>query len=211
MVDGLIDCYYKGSFTHILFITYSRFVHNVHMKTRGKELSLVAAQSMVALSVALSQQAAAAKAGGTASVPEGLGDLDLGNFTNANVPATLAEMKDLDNEFGQEAGPSVIEATLGNKEQFAGSAGETGVGDNAKVAVRSLVAVLTVMYYYQASNITGCPHVIQYFQANKDAKEAEPSVSKASQNDKEQAAGYLGVSVGGINANVAVRHLVAVH
>ena len=161
--------------------------------------------------VALSQQEAAAKADVTASVPNGLGDLGLSNFTNVMVPVTMDEIKDIQNEFVQKAGPSVIEAAPGNKEQAAGSAGETGVGANAKVDVRSLVAVLTVMYYYQASNITGCPHAIQYFQANKEAKEAEPSVSKASQNDKEQAAGYLGVSVGGINANVAVRHLVAVH
>ena len=101
------------------------------------------------------------------------------------------------------------EAAPGNEEQAAGSAGETGAGANAKAAVRRLVAVLTVIYYYQASNITGCRRAIQYFQANKDAKEAGPSVSKASLNDKEQAAGYSGVTGAGANANAAVRRLVA--
>ena len=103
------------------------------------------------------------------------------------------------------------EAAPGNEEQAAGSAGETGAGANAKAAVRRLVAVLTVIYYYQASNITGCRRAIQYFQANKEAKEAEPSVSKASPNDKEQAAGYSGVTGAGANANAAVRRLVAGH
>ena len=85
----------------------------------------------------------------------------------------------------QEAGQSVKEAAPANKEQAVGSAGETGAGENAKADVRRLVAVLTVIYYYQASNITGCRRAIQYFQANKEATEAEPSVSKASPNDKE--------------------------
>ena len=57
------------------------------------------------------------------------------------------------------AEPSVSKASPKHKEQAAGSAGETGSGANAnaKAAVRRLVAGLTVIYYHQASNITGCP------------------------------------------------------
>ena len=90
MVDGLIDCYYKGSFTHVLFITYSCFVHNMHMKARGKQLSVAAAQSMLALA----QQEAAATADGAASVGNGLGDLSLSNFTNLTESMTMDEIKD---------------------------------------------------------------------------------------------------------------------
>ena len=177
-------------------VNYSRFVHNMHTKARGKQLSVAAAQSMLALA----QPEAAATADGAASVGDGLSDLSLSIFTNFTESMMM-----------EEAGQSVRDAAPANKEQAAGSAGEMGAGANAKAAVRCLVAVLTVIYYYQASNITGCHRVIQYFQANKEAKEAEPSVSKASPNDKEQAAGYSRVMGAGANANAAVRHLVAGH
>ena len=103
------------------------------------------------------------------------------------------------------------EAAPGNEDEAAGSAGETGAGANAKATVRCLVAVLAVIYYYEASIITGCPRAIQYIQANKVAKEAEPSVTEASpdDNDKEQAAGYSWVTGAGADANVAIRRLVA--
>ena len=96
------------------------------------------------------------------------------------------------------------EAAPANKEQAVGSAGEMGAGANAKATVICLVAVLAVKYHYQVSNITGCRCAIQCFQANKEATEAEPSVSKASPNDKEQAAGYSGVTGTGDDANAAV-------
>ena len=55
----------------------------------------------------------------------------------------------------------VGEAVPANKEQNAGSAWKTGACANAKTAVRSLVAVLTVACYYQTSNITDCRRAIQ--------------------------------------------------
>ena len=72
---------------------------------------------------------------------------------------------------------AVGEAVTANKEQNAGSAGKTGACANAKAAVRCLVAVLTVACYYQTSNITDCRRAIQYFEANKEPTEGDPSVS----------------------------------
>ena len=118
-------------------------------------------------------------------------------------------MTDALKELAQEARQSVGEAAPANKEQDAGSAGETGAGANAKAAVRYIVAVLTVVYYYQTSNITGCRRIIQSFQANKEATEEDPSVSKGSPNDKEQSAGCSGVMGIVAGANAAVRRLVA--
>jgi hypothetical protein len=161
----------------------------MHTKARGKQLSIAAAQLMLALA----QPEAAATADGAANVGDRLGDLSLSIFTNFTESMMM-----------EEAGQSVIDAAPANKEQAAGSAGEMGAGANAKAAVRCLVAVLTVICYCQASNITGCHRAIQYFQANKEAKEAEPSVSKASPNDKEQAAGYSGVTGTGDDAHATV-------
>ena len=93
-----------------------------------------------------------------------------------------------------------------NKEQDAGSAGKTGACANARASVRCLVGVLTVACYYQTSNITGCHRVIQYFQANKEETEEDPSMSKGSLNDKEQSAGCSGVMGTGADANAAVSH-----
>ena len=124
-----------------------------------------------------------------ASVGDGLGGLSLSGLTI----------------FGQCVG----EAVPANKEQDAGSAGKMGACANAKAAVRCLVAAMTVACYYQTSNTTGCRRIIQYFQANREATEEDPSVSKGSPNDKEQSAGCSGVLGTGADANVAVRRLIA--
>jgi len=70
---------------------------------------------------------------------------------------TMNVITDAQKEIAQENRQSMREAAPSNKDQAAGPTGETETGAKAKSAVRRLVAGLTVIYYYQASNITGCP------------------------------------------------------
>jgi len=108
----------------------------MHTKKRGKQLSVATAQSMLTLAQPPE-----------GSVGDGLGGLSLSDLTTLTESMTMNEMTDTQKELAQEAGQSVGEAAPANKEQDAGSAGETGAGANAKAAVRCLVTALTVIYY----------------------------------------------------------------